>query len=595
MSDGIWNLYAEPSALDTAATRWVDVATALREAADALTSRSSAVVAAGFEGSTADAWEAHRRDLVASLDRAEGLAGDAAGALSTAAGSIRVAQGHLDASWATVVAIPHQGSPSGAIRFETEDDAEAARVTAAVARAEEVRRELDAALTADVRAFDDARTAWREIAGQWGSVAAGTTPPFDLPADADGVGMIRVGDGYVLNTGAGDDEVSIEYDEATGDQVVTVNGQVYRIPGGAPVVIRVGAGNDTVTVPEGGRFDFTVLGGDGDDSLEGSDGDDRLYGLGGDDEVDGGDGDDRVSGGDGRDYLDGQDGDDVVTGGQGDDTLYGLGGDDTLAGGEGQDYHEGGTGDDLLVGGAGDDILSGGDDDDTLHGGAGDDVGYAGRGADTTYGGTGDDTTHQEAGDTSDTEHRVTIEIHGFPDYIRIEGSDEFRARVEADLQMLASSPRGQMMLDNLQRNYDDSGFLGIGKDGLTIREYAGNDNSFASENGDGSADVDYSRRVDSVQGAPPAVVLYHELGHVYDYVNETFRGDSYDGDDPQDSPIPGRDDVREGERQATGLPIDHDDDDSTPEVIDPDHPFDYTENGLRDEMGLPSRDHYRG
>ncbi|MER6941743.1 M91 family zinc metallopeptidase [Nocardioides sp. NPDC000441] len=26
---------------------------------------------------------------------------------------------------------------------------------------------------------------------------------------------------------------------------------------------------------------------------------------------------------------------------------------------------------------------------------------------------------------------------------------------------------------------------------------------------------------------------------------------------------------------------------------MDPDHPYVYTENGLRDEMGAPHRDHY--
>lgn len=45
----------------------------------------------------------------------------------------------------------------------------------------------------------------------------------------------------------------------------------------------------------------------------------------------------------------------------------------------------------------------------------------------------------------------------------------------------------------------------------------------------------------------------------------------------------------------ATGLPIDHDDDADTPEQLDPDHPFAATENGLRDELGLPPRSYYDG
>lgn len=82
-------------------------------------------------------------------------------------------------------------------------------------------------------------------------------------------------------------------------------------------------------------------------------------------------------------------------------------------------------------------------------------------------------------------------------------------------------------------------------------------------------------------------VVLQHELAHVYDYSNDTFIGTPYEGEDRQDHGD------KVGERQASGLPIDHDSDPSTPEIIDPDHPLAVTENGLRTEMGLPLREHY--
>ena len=127
------------------------------------------------------------------------------------------------------------------------------------------------------------------------------------------------------------------------------------------------------------------------------------------------------------------------------------------------------------------------------------------------------------------------------------------------------------------------------GPDTLTIREYhnpADPDNSTASTDGTNSV-INYNTRLDDFRGAPPVVVLYHEFAHVYDYMNDTFDSTPYSGDDPTDRGI------RQGERQATGLPIDHDHDPSTPEVIDPDHDLGLTENGLRDEMGLPDREHY--
>jgi hypothetical protein len=40
-------------------------------------------------------------------------------------------------------------------------------------------------------------------------------------------------------------------------------------------------------------------------------------------------------------------------------------------------------------------------------------------------------------------------------------------------------------------------------------------------------------------------------------------------------------------------LPIDHDGDPDTDPVIDPEHPIEATENGLRDEFGLPIRNSY--
>lgn len=113
-------------------------------------------------------------------------------------------------------------------------------------------------------------------------------------------------------------------------------------------------------------------------------------------------------------------------------------------------------------------------------------------------------------------------------------------------------------------------------------------DNSTASTDGTNSV-INYNSRLDDFRGAPPAVVLYHEFAYVYDYMNDTFDSTPYTGDDPTDQGI------RQGERQATGLPIDHDNDPSTTEVIDPEHAIGLTENGLRDEMGLPNRDHYGG
>jgi hypothetical protein len=464
------------------------------------------------------------------------------------AGSVRTGQGRLDGQWATVVGIPHQGSPSGEIRFETETDDEADRVNAAIKEARGLRTELDQALATDTTALKKAKATWDKLAAQWLSVADGSVD--GLPADVDTNGVITIGDKTIVNAGDGDDEIKVFVDPFTGEQIVSINGKIYRLPAGQELVIRGGGGNDTIEVPKGSSLNLTLIGSEGDDRIQG--------------------------------------GDDTVSGGLGDDTLYGLDGADLLIGGEGRDYLEGGTGDDTLQGGDGGDILSGGRDDDTILGGAGDDVSYAGRGDDTTYGGSGTDKAHNESGDRSvDTEQNITVEIPDTAQFIKIEGSPEFVARVEADLELLRSSPRGQMMLDNFQQNYDDSGFLGLNKDTLTIRETT-EENNYAIPGSNGNRAIEYNPSRDhAADDRPPIVALYHEMAHIYDFWNGTSADGNYSSSDPLDDGDPN------SERQAAGLPIDDDDDPSTPEQIDRDHPFDYTENGLRDEFTWPDREHY--
>jgi hypothetical protein len=81
--------------------------------------------------------------------------------------------------------------------------------------------------------------------------------------------------------------------------------------------------------------------------------------------------------------------------------------------------------------------------------------------------------------------------------------------------------------------------------------------------------------------------VLFHELAHVYDFDHRTSNLVEYNNQSGDDRG------VRNFERQAVGLPIDHDYSRLTPNRIDPRHPLQYTENGLRAEMGLPARDTY--
>lgn len=587
MAEGMWELWDGAASLDSAAAAWTRLSTALGDAGDTLVARSKGLLAADWEGDAATSYAAHRKDLVGALDEASTLASQVASTMTGMAGVVRIAQGSLNLSWATISGIEHTGSPSGEVRFQYEGDAELAKINAATTRAQEIRDGLDSSLAEDQKALGDQVAEWNALTSAWQAIADGDQDPFILPPDADGIGVISVGDQTFVNTGGGDDNVRIAIDPVTGDQIVTVNGETYRVPAGQHIVIRTGEGQDVVEVPKGTDVDVTILGGKDYDRIQGGAGDDRVLGGSGDDEVDAGDGDDVVLAGGGRDYVDGQRGDDLLSGGGGDDTVYGLDGDDSLLGGGGQDYLEGGQGDDRILGGAGKDVVSGGRDDDRLYGGGDADRVYAGAGTDTTSGGSGEDHVHAESGDTEgdDVEHTVTVQISDTARFIKIEGSPEFVARVEADLDMLRSSPNGQQMLEALQHKHENSGgWFGIGREDLTIREYPDNTNSTADPDNN---DIDYSTRIDHVDGAPPVAVLFHEMAHVYDFMYGNYDDTPYDGEASEDKG------VEQGERTAVGLPVDHDHDDSTEEIRDPDHPYALTENGLREEMGVELREDY--
>lgn len=417
--------------------------------------------------------------------------------------------------------------------------------------------------------------------------------------------MATDGHDVVIVTGDGHDRVEISIDHTTGEWIVVVNGEPGRYPPASGITVRTGGGDDEVIVAPGTPLRVTVFAGPGDDVIRGGDGDDVLHGEDGDDRIYGGAGDDWISGGDGRDYIDAGPGNDTVLGGRGNDTIYGLDGDDHLVGGPGNDYLEGGRGDDILDGGRGNDVLSGGYGDDVLLGGPAHDRLYAGPGRDTVDGGGGDDTAFVQDEDTVvDVERAVTVQLRPLGGFLRIEGSTAFVDRVRADLDMLRGSPRGQALLAALEEHHRATrsrladvpliGRLVRQGDTVTIREYVSTsreeDNSFAHRDiarftPGRQMLIEYQVDLHDIDDGPPITVLYHELAHAYDFAHDTVAEGVHSGTDN-----PG---VDNAERVALGLPIDHDGDPRTPRQLDPRHPYEFTENGFRDELGVPRSPQY--
>jgi Ca2+-binding RTX toxin-like protein len=189
------------------------------------------------------------------------------------------------------------------------------------------------------------------------------------------------------------------------------------------------------------------------------------------------------------------------------------------------------AGRDKLYGSGGADRISAGADRDYVDGGAGDDILTGGLGDDTVYG------------------------------------------------LMLAALDKGHADTEGGWGPWHHDG------DSLTIREYSNPqdpNNSTAVHSGRSNV-INYNPHLDNLtlnHGAstvdgPPSVVLYHEMAHVYDYVNDSLAPGGYQGPDNPDTP--------NREREAAGLPLDDG------KIYDK-HPYDLTENGLRDEMGAPNR-----
>lgn len=414
-------------------------------------------------------------------------------------------------------------------------------------------------------------------------------------ADAGGGQQYVTSDQLVFTTGAGDDNVRVTRndDQSLG---LEVNGETYRLElaAGQELTIRAGDGNDVVDVAADVEVNIIVDGGNGDDTIRTGAGNDRI---------DAGLGNDTIESRGGRDDVFGNTGNDRISAGAGDDVVHGGDGDDRLYGQNGADFIEGGKGADVIYGGAGNDILSGGLGDDRIESHAGNDRVNAGAGKDTISNAAGADVIYaQRATDSvsaarSASNQVVNVDLTGTPGSVglRVEGSDAFRQRVEAEVEFLRASPSGRQML----AEFDQAAANG---NTVTIRELANEENGYALSSGGeirngrpsagSDAEIRYNPSFHMGAFQAPVVVLYHEMSHAWNGVTGTFQPGDYGGSDSVDRNAG----VPNAERQAVGLettaaPYDFDGDPSTPPTTS--NPAALTENGLRTELGLPLRLHY--
>ena len=394
--------------------------------------------------------------------------------------------------------------------------------------------------------------------------------------------VTRTGNHVAIETGNQRDIVKVNRDTGNDDLLVTVNGTLHRFRAAETqhVTIKTHGGNDEITVQGDVKTDFNIQAGRGDDIIKA------------------GAGNDEIDGGDGNDYIEGNLGNDRIKGGDGADTIYAGDGDDIVDGGAGNDYIDGYHGNDEISGGDGDDVISGGKGRDTLRGQGGNDVIYTGADTDIVEDYDGTNTIYYQADDklavndaTRNNRSNAIVEPVNIPSNFDIRGSSEFQKRVRADIETLGASPAGRQMLEAINKHAPLWGIFG----GKTVRvdetppiPTSGSRTLSRLDQGGGShVFYDPAWQPQNHGRVPPIAHFFHELAHV----NAHQNGRSAEGT----FQLPGHPDngVHNSERQAVGLPFDHDNNPATPAILDPRQPQALTENALRAEMGLPKRDTY--
>ncbi len=437
-----------------------------------------------------------------------------------------------------------------------------------------------------------------------------------------------------INTGNGNDKIAIEGEynnikAGNGNNEMSINGvwnNLYTEDGNNKVAIEgknnhinTGNGNNAIAVNGDNNFvksgsgnDFISANGEQNRINSGS-GNDFIFTNGKENNVNAEDGNDIILSNGKDDEIHGNEGNDIIISGNETASLYGDKGNDTIIAGNGDNYIEGGIGNDNIISGNGNNIIYGVDGNDFIKagngnnyidGGQGNDFINVGNGKNTIFGGKGFDfiNARNSSGKVFDDNYGMinaskNMDVKRYDSSnpsnlgksINIEGSDDFKARVESDLEAFRATDCGKKLLTELD------------KSGKTVKiEETQKQNGYAIPNegnkslitpdgqrGEGTdvtIQFNPSFRSDFVQ--KPINILFHEGVHAYNMTTGTMQPEYQRQEDGSN--------VKKAERQAVGLSIE-----DGIEVTHPDgtrgvnNPEELTENAIRAELGLEERTIY--
>ncbi len=168
-----WQLRADVTALDVAAQTWAEMSAAMTTAADQLVATAQKAFDGGWDSVSAEGYDAHRKQVVGSLDHLSSVAASISDALVKVSGSLTAAQHRLDREWSFVALVPHAVvGPDRMVVFSPGSDEQSAQVTLAEANAATIRSDLDHTLYGDVDTLLRARTGFDDTARQWAEVVS---------------------------------------------------------------------------------------------------------------------------------------------------------------------------------------------------------------------------------------------------------------------------------------------------------------------------------------------------------------------------------------------------------------------------------------
>jgi hypothetical protein len=261
----LWHLDVATGHVHRAALAWKWLAENVRNRWSNLAGSHERLLATGWSGETTFAFDDHRRKLFKTLEAAWEEADHLHTDLSSLADTATSYQRQLDDNYYRIARYEVAAeSTEDNIVFRIPDEKHDEFVDL-LEEARALRKGFDSVLQSTQFTADGV---WEGLAKSWEGVASGATDPFILPGGALITSVLEVDGMTVINTGPGDDHVNLAIDPDTGHVLATVNGVVHDLGPAGSVIVRTGAGNDTLEIGPDVPVKL-VLGGKGNDLVAG--------------------------------------------------------------------------------------------------------------------------------------------------------------------------------------------------------------------------------------------------------------------------------------------------------------------------------------